>query len=229
MSRNRPRLKLLATAIVGCSLVVSNTGQAAPAKPRVCVVAVTVDEKQDSGPALALRRVLENALRKQRKVKLIPHKKFVQAAAKAEIEEAQRTETEALYDLASALELDVALMVWRSKHDKRHRLLVAAVDPYDSSQLATSSSWLKRPRLSVRQARKVLAPLLREVLTALESEESQAPPPPPPGAEAPAGEARPTEKVNEPADEARPTEKANKPAASDRGQREQTPPGPLGL
>lgn len=165
--------------MVGALLVSSLVAHAGAPRPRVCLVSLSVPKDLPVALARALRTTLEQAMQRDRAMAHVPAAAFDKAASKLEIAEADRTKAETVSAIAYELELDVAVLVFVTRHDKKLRLLLAAVDPFDGHQLATASRWLERPQVSAKDARALVQTLLKETLKTLRKEQAEPPPPPP--------------------------------------------------
>lgn len=166
--------------VVGALLLSSLVAHAGTPRPHVCLVSLTLPEDLPVAQARALRKTLEQALQRDRAIAHVSAAAFEKAARKLEIAEADRTKAESVSEIAYELELDVAVLVFLTRHDKKLRLLLAAVDPFDGHQLATTSRWLARPRVSAKDASAMVRTLLKDTLKTLRQEQTEPPPPPPP-------------------------------------------------
>jgi len=171
--------------VVGALLLSSLVAYAGAPRPRVCLVSLSLPEDLPVAQGRALRTTLEQALQRDRAIAHVPAAAFEKAASKLEIAEADRAKAGSVSEIAYELELDVAVLVFLTRHDKKLRLLLAAVDPFDGHQLATASRWLEQPQVSAKDARATVQTLLGETLKTLHQEQTEPPPPPPPPPPAP--------------------------------------------
>ncbi|MFH1808674.1 MAG: hypothetical protein ABIJ09_08010 [Pseudomonadota bacterium] len=156
---------------------------AEPLRPRVCVVSVSLPEGSSDKATAQLVQALEQALERNRDVELVKHERFVQVATERQLSAEQWSSAENLNQLGSALELNAVVLAWVSRHGKKFRLLVGAVDPLDGGQMATASTVLPAPRVDKKNARAVTTTLVRDLRAWIAAD--LATPPPPPGAAAP--------------------------------------------
>ena len=173
-AQSRLSRALLGAAVI---LLVSGLSAVAHAKVRVCIISTTDDTGQ--GSSKELRKQLEASLAEDPELEVVPYGAYVKAAVDAGIPQNRWTEVPVLAQLAPQLRFDAALLVVLSRHGRKYRMIVFAIEPTTGKRVAKASTRLPRASLPDERAKEVTSQLKRELVENVKVAEPQPPDQPP--------------------------------------------------